>query len=120
MGGKTRDLTQRLNCPERIIHLLFFHFVGDHNDFSTCRAGVELHDRLDRDTPFTETLSDFADHTRSILGVESNVMALTDLACIHKDALSPAPCGQKGVNLSGSPFTGLPDSSDVENIRHHC
>ena len=47
MGGKTRDLTERLNCPERIIHLLFSHFVGDHNDFSTSSAGVELHDRLD-------------------------------------------------------------------------
>ena len=47
VGGKSRNFWQGLDRCERVFHLFLAHFVGDHNDFSTGFAGVELNDRLD-------------------------------------------------------------------------
>jgi hypothetical protein len=118
MGGETRNFGQGLDGLECFVHLFLAHFVGDHNNFSTGFAGVELNDRLDRHPTIAEAATNPTNHAGSILCVEAHVMALTDFALIHQHATTPAARRKEGVQAIIA-LGGLANSSDVEDVRHH-
>jgi hypothetical protein len=118
VGGKTRNFGQGLDGLECVVHLFLAHFVGDHNNFSTSFAGVELNNRLDRYPTIPEAAPNPTNDAGSILCVEAHVMALTDFALIHQHATTPAVRRKQRVQ-SMIALSHLANSSDVEDVCHN-
>ena len=119
MGGESRNLGQSADGHQGFVHAPLVDFVGDHDDFCSGGAGVELHDGLDRDVAIAEAAADASDHTRCILCVETDVVPLADSPRVNQAAPPPAAGRQQRIQPSVC-TAGLPDPGDVENVGDYC
>jgi len=92
--------------------------MGDHNDLGASVTGIELHDRLNRNTLIAKAGADAPNHTRGVVCGETHIIALTHGGLIHQVTSAPAAGSKQGVEVAVAVIE-LTNPCNVEDVGHH-